>query len=71
MEFYKYPAKPWDEVLKGASSNGRDLVSKLVRYESSQRLSAVEVSVGSRMLWGSSVNVEWLQALDHPFFSAS
>ncbi|RDW89914.1 putative cell division protein kinase (Ctk1) [Aspergillus mulundensis] len=42
IEFYKYPAQPWDEVLKGASSNGRDLVSKLVRYESGHRLSAVE-----------------------------
>ncbi|KAL4900998.1 hypothetical protein BDW74DRAFT_160964 [Aspergillus multicolor] len=42
IEFYKYPAKPWDEVLQGASSNGRDLVGQLVRYESGQRLSAVE-----------------------------
>lgn len=43
VEFYKYPAKPWSEVLKGASSKGRDLVTKLVRYESSQRMSAAEV----------------------------
>ncbi|KAL4815610.1 kinase-like domain-containing protein [Aspergillus spinulosporus] len=42
IEFYKYPAKPWDEVLQGSSSNGRDLVSKLVLYESGQRLSAAE-----------------------------
>ncbi|KAL6235975.1 hypothetical protein BDW75DRAFT_126474 [Aspergillus navahoensis] len=42
IEFYKYPAKPWDEVLQGASSNGRDLVSKLVLYESGQRLCAAE-----------------------------
>ncbi|KAL4806647.1 kinase-like domain-containing protein [Aspergillus unguis] len=40
IEFFKYPPKPWDEVLRGASSNGRDLVSKLVRYESGERLSA-------------------------------
>ncbi|KAL2004123.1 hypothetical protein VTN02DRAFT_6587 [Thermoascus thermophilus] len=40
MEFYEYPAKPWEEILKGASSKGRDLASQLVRYESSQRLSA-------------------------------
>ncbi|EAW07468.1 putative cell division protein kinase (Ctk1) [Aspergillus clavatus NRRL 1] len=43
IEFYKYPPKPWDEVLRGASSRGRDLVSKLVRYEGSERLSAAEV----------------------------
>ncbi|KAL4995127.1 kinase-like domain-containing protein [Aspergillus recurvatus] len=42
IEFYKYPARPWDEVLQGASSNGRDLVSKLVLYESDQRLSAAK-----------------------------
>ncbi|KAL5045300.1 hypothetical protein BDW71DRAFT_184043 [Aspergillus fruticulosus] len=42
IEFYKYPAKPWGEILQGASSNGRDLVSKLVVYESGQRLSAAE-----------------------------
>ncbi|KAL4970626.1 putative cell division protein kinase (Ctk1) [Aspergillus stella-maris] len=42
IEFYKYPAKNWDEILQGSSSNVRDLVSKLVRYESGQRLSAVE-----------------------------
>jgi cyclin-dependent kinase len=42
IEFYKYPAKPWDEILPGSSSNGRDLVSKLVSYESGQRLSAAE-----------------------------
>lgn len=43
MEFYEYPAKPWEEILKGAPSKGRHLASKLVRYESSQRLSAEEV----------------------------
>ncbi|KAL4795384.1 kinase-like domain-containing protein, partial [Aspergillus venezuelensis] len=42
IEFYKYPAKSWDEILQGSSSNGRDLVSKLVRYESGQRISAAE-----------------------------
>ncbi|KAL2869327.1 putative cell division protein kinase (Ctk1) [Aspergillus lucknowensis] len=42
IEFHKYPAKRWDEVIQGASSKGRDLVSKLVRYESSQRISAAE-----------------------------
>ncbi|KAE8153880.1 kinase-like domain-containing protein [Aspergillus avenaceus] len=42
VEFYKYPTKPWEDVLKGASSKGRDLVSLLVRYESSERMSATE-----------------------------
>ncbi|PYH99692.1 cell division protein kinase [Aspergillus ellipticus CBS 707.79] len=42
VQFYKYPAKPWDDILKGASTKSRDLVSKLVLYESSQRLSAEE-----------------------------
>ncbi|CBF88962.1 hypothetical protein AN0699.2 [Aspergillus nidulans FGSC A4] len=42
IEFYKYPAKPWDDILQGSSSNGRDLVSRLVSYESGQRLSAAE-----------------------------
>ncbi|RAK98567.1 putative cell division protein kinase (Ctk1) [Aspergillus ibericus CBS 121593] len=42
VEFYKYPAKAWDDTLKGASTKARDLVSQLVRYESSQRLSAEE-----------------------------
>ncbi|KAL2855876.1 kinase-like domain-containing protein [Aspergillus pseudoustus] len=40
VEFYKYPAKRWDDILPGASSNARGLVSKLVCYESGQRISA-------------------------------
>ncbi|PLB43473.1 kinase-like protein [Aspergillus steynii IBT 23096] len=52
VQFYKYPAQPWDSILKGASSKGRDLVSQLVCYESSQRISAIE-------------------ALKHPYFSAT
>ncbi|KAL3479793.1 kinase-like domain-containing protein [Aspergillus californicus] len=40
--FYRYPAKPWEEILQGSSSKGRDLVSKLVCYESGQRISAQE-----------------------------
>ncbi|KAL4895836.1 cell division protein kinase [Aspergillus ambiguus] len=42
VEFLRYAAKPWEEILKGASSRGRDLVSKLVRYESSERMCAAE-----------------------------
>ena len=43
MEFYKYPAKPWSEVLSDASDDARDLVSKLIRYQSSDRLEASKV----------------------------
>ncbi|KAF9886299.1 hypothetical protein FE257_011558 [Aspergillus nanangensis] len=42
VEFYKYPAKRWEDILRGAPSSGRDLVSKLVHYESSERMSAHE-----------------------------
>ncbi|KAL1994211.1 hypothetical protein VTN49DRAFT_2880 [Thermomyces lanuginosus] len=42
FEFNKYPAKPWQQLLKGASSRGRDLVSRLLVYESSRRLTAEE-----------------------------
>ncbi|GAD99836.1 cell division protein kinase (Ctk1), putative [Paecilomyces variotii No. 5] len=42
MEFYEYPPKMWEDILKGASSNGRDLVSKLVFWETGQRMSASE-----------------------------
>ncbi|OJJ49974.1 hypothetical protein ASPZODRAFT_128561 [Penicilliopsis zonata CBS 506.65] len=40
VEFYEFPTGSWDEILKGASSKGRELVSQLVRYESSERLAA-------------------------------
>jgi cyclin-dependent kinase len=43
VEFHSYPPQTWEDILPGASSNGRDLVSQLVRYESSERLSAAEV----------------------------
>ncbi|KAL9122992.1 MAG: hypothetical protein Q9187_000450 [Circinaria calcarea] len=43
MEFYKYPAKPWSEVLSDASDDARDLVSGLIRYQSSDRLEASKV----------------------------
>ncbi|KAK8183277.1 cell division protein kinase [Phyllosticta capitalensis] len=43
MEFYKYPPKPWEEVLPpNCDEKARDLVSKLVQYESSTRLTAAE-----------------------------
>ncbi|KAJ5753137.1 hypothetical protein N7520_010054 [Penicillium odoratum] len=42
MEFYPLAAQSWDEIMPGASSKGRDLVQQLIRYESSQRISAEE-----------------------------
>ena len=43
IEFQQYAGRPWEEIVQGSSSNGRDLVSKLVVYESRDRLSAAEV----------------------------
>ncbi|EKG21182.1 hypothetical protein MPH_01444 [Macrophomina phaseolina MS6] len=42
MQFYEYPPKPWTELLPACEENARDLVSKLVVYESSKRLTATE-----------------------------
>lgn len=42
MEFDEYPAQSWVALLPKALDLGRDLVSRLVRYESSQRISAAE-----------------------------
>jgi len=44
MQFYDYPAKKWEEILPGAETEARDLVRRLVRYESGERLKAEEVS---------------------------
>ena len=43
MEFYKFPPKPWQEILPDTSENARDLVNKLIRYQSSDRMSAAAV----------------------------
>ncbi len=43
MHFYDFLPKPWSELLPNASESARDLVSRLVRYESGQRISALEV----------------------------
>ncbi|OJD16656.1 CMGC/CDK protein kinase [Emergomyces pasteurianus Ep9510] len=56
IQFMEYPAKPWTEILSGASTNGRDLVSKLVRFESSERLPAAErENNGERIGSGASI----------------
>lgn len=40
IEFHTFPPKPWSEILPHASEDARDLVSRLIRYESGDRLSA-------------------------------
>ncbi|KAL1960871.1 hypothetical protein VTO42DRAFT_5854 [Malbranchea cinnamomea] len=42
IDFKEYPAKPWEEILRDAPPDGRDLASKLLRFESSERLSAAD-----------------------------
>lgn len=44
MRFTVYSPRPWVETLPNATEEGRDLVSKLVTYESGWRLSAEQVS---------------------------
>lgn len=48
MRFQHFSAQPWEEILPGVSSTAVDFVSKTVRFESSKRLTAAEVS-GSMM----------------------
>lgn len=43
VEFHPFKAQSWDDILPGATSKGRDLVRRMVCYESSERLSAEEV----------------------------
>ncbi|KAL0254947.1 mitogen-activated protein kinase [Diplodia seriata] len=42
VQFYEYPSKPWTELLPDCEDKARDLVSRLVVYESSRRLTASE-----------------------------
>ena len=44
MDFYKFPPTPWPQVVPFAPDSGRDLVSQLVRYQSTDRLTAADVS---------------------------
>ena len=43
MSFVDFPTKPWEDILPGAREIERDLVSKLVKYESAQRMDSGEV----------------------------
>ncbi|KAK0660335.1 Serine/threonine-protein kinase csk1 [Lasiodiplodia hormozganensis] len=42
VQFYEYPPKSWVELLPDCEDSARDLVSRLVVYESSRRLTASE-----------------------------
>jgi serine/threonine protein kinase len=44
MRFYEYPAKEWTRILGGVSAEVIDFVRKTVCYESTQRLTAGQVS---------------------------
>ncbi|KAK4691926.1 hypothetical protein P7C71_g5182, partial [Lecanoromycetidae sp. Uapishka_2] len=43
MTFVNFPGKSWAEILPNASTEGKDLVSQLVRYQSTERLRAANV----------------------------
>lgn len=43
MAFRDFPSKDWTELLPEVPSEARDLASRLVRYQSTERLSASEV----------------------------
>ena len=40
MSFYEYSSQSWETLLPYATADARDLVSKLVVYESGNRLTA-------------------------------
>ena len=50
MTFVEFPGKTWSEILPDATAEGRDLVSQLVRYQSTERLSAQDVSRNQHLL---------------------
>ena len=43
MSFVQFPGKAWDEILPDVDGQVRDLVSQLVRYQSTERMSAAEM----------------------------
>jgi len=43
MAFHEYPKRQWHDILPHASAQARDLISKLVCFESGMRLPAEEV----------------------------
>jgi cyclin-dependent kinase len=43
MQFWEFPRQEWEVLLPGAEEVEWDLVSKLVRFESGERLTAEQV----------------------------
>jgi cyclin-dependent kinase len=43
MDYHQHQPKPWEEIAPDIPADARDLVSKLVCYSSSRRLSAHSV----------------------------
>lgn len=53
FEWYtEFPGKKWEELLEGVEEEARELVGKLVRYESCERLGPDEVCVYFPLLRG-------------------
>ncbi|KAF4636570.1 hypothetical protein G7Y89_g1513 [Cudoniella acicularis] len=55
--YHEFPGRPWEELLPDADAKGRDLVRKLVCYESGDRLTAIEVCGSDTKLRGLTNNV--------------
>ena len=43
MSFVEFPVKPWPIILPGADDFHRDVIAKLVQYQSTERISAQKV----------------------------
>ena len=49
MTFVQFPGKTWEEILPGVDVEARALVGELVKFQSSERMRAEEVSqIGGR-----------------------
>ena len=44
MTFVQFPGKTSEEILPGVEAEQRDLVGKLVKYQSTERMNAEDVS---------------------------
>lgn len=68
MSFVEYPSKPWKELLPNCSEQARDLVSALVQYQSSDRLTAEGVSRKSSEYSNGGAANKIQQASNHAYF---
>lgn len=58
MEFYDFPPTPWAELLPSVPTEAVDLVQKLLRYQSSDRLAATGVSIHQSLTQETRVKAE-------------